>query len=141
MKRLSFFLMTMAALVMTAVGCKPDDIEPDGPTGGAKVVGTFKQAEVVAAASDLYNAWLEDSDFVPTAMTVGTTELTQPQYIYAIAKTLVDIQAKSTADVEVLSYKMADHPERDSYDALEIAVFNGPKNGEETRTLEISQLV
>lgn len=135
MKRLSFFLMTMAALVMTAVGCKPDDIEPDGPTGGAKVVGTFKQAEVVAAASDLYNAWLEDSDFVPSAMTVGSTELTQPQYIYAIAKTIVDIQAKKTDDVEVLSYKMADHPERDSYDALEIAVFNGPKNGNETEDL------
>ena len=135
MKRLSFFLMTMAALVMTAVGCKPDDITPDGPTGGAKVVGTFKQADIVAAAADLYNVWLEDSDFVPSAMTVGTTELTQPQYIYALARTLVDIQAKKTGDVEVLSYKMADHPERDSYDQLEIAVFNGPKNGTETEDL------
>ena len=135
MKRLSFFLMTMAALVMTAIGCKPDDITPDEPTGGAKVVGTFKQADIVAAAADLYNVWLEDSDFVPSAMTVGTTELTQPQYIYALAKTLVDIQAKKTDDVEVLSYKMADHPERDSYDQLEIAVFNGPKNGTETEDL------
>ena len=135
MKRLSFFLMTMAALVMTAIGCKPDDITPDEPTGGAKVVGTFAQADIVAAAADLYEAWLEDSDNVPTAMTVGTTELTQPQYIYALAKTLVDIKAESTADVEVLSYKMADHPERDSYDQLEIAVFNGPKNGTETEDL------
>lgn len=135
MKRLSFFLMTIAALVMAVVGCKPDDITPDEPTGGAKVVGTFKQADIVAAAADLYNVWLEDSDFVPSAMTVGTTELTQPQYIYALAKTLVDIQAKKTDDVEVLSYKMADHPERDSYDQLEIAVFNGPKNGTETEDL------
>ena len=135
MKRLSFFLMTIAALVMSVVGCKPDDITPDGPTGGAKVVGTFKQADIVAAAADLYNVWLENSDFVPSAMTVGTTELTQPQYIYALAKTLVDIQAKKTDDVEVLSYKMAEHPERDSYDQLEIAVFNGPKNGTETEDL------
>ena len=70
MKRLSFFLMTIAALVMSVVGCKPDDITPDGPTGGAKVVGTFKQADIVAAAADLYNVWLENSDFVPSAMTV-----------------------------------------------------------------------
>ena len=135
MKRLSFFLMTMAALVMTAIGCKPDDITPDEPTGGAKVVGTFSQADIVTAAADLYEEWLENSDYVPTAMKVGTTELTQPQYIYAIAKTMTDIQAKKTDDVQVLSYKMADHPERDSYDQLEIAVFNGPKNGTETEDL------
>lgn len=135
MKRFSFFLMTIAALVMTAVGCKQDNLDPDEPTGGAKVVGTFSQAEIVAAASDLYNAWLEDSDNVPAAMTVGTTELTQPQYIYALAKTITNIQASKTEDVQVLSYKMADHPERDSYDQLEIAVFNGPKNGEETEDL------
>ena len=135
MKRFSFFLMTIAALVMTAVGCKQDNLEPDGPTGGAKVVGTFNQADIIAAASDLYSAWLEDSDNVPAAMTVGTTELTQPQYIYALAKTITDIQANKTAAVEVLSYKMADHPERDSYDQLQIAVFNGPKNGEETEDL------
>ena len=136
MKRLSFFLMAMAALVMTAIGCKPDDITPDDPsTGGAKVVGTFKQVDVVAAAADLYEAWLEDSDNVPAAMTVGTAELTQPQYIYAIAKAIVDIKDGKSDDIEVLSYKMADHPERDSYDALEIAVFNGPKNGDETEDL------
>ena len=128
--------MTIAALVMTAVGCKdPVEIDPDTPIDGAKVVGTFKQAEIVAAASGLYEAWLEDSDNLPASMTVGSTELTQPQYIYALAKTMVDIQAKSTADVDVLSYKMADHPERDSYDQLEIAVFNGPKNGDETEDL------
>lgn len=127
--------MTMAALVMTAVGCKPNEIDPEEPVDGAKVVGTFKQADIVAAASGLYEVWLEDSDNIPAAMTVGSTELTQPQYIYALAKTIVDIQAKSTADVDVLSYKMADHPERDSYDQLEIAVFNGPKNGNETEDL------
>lgn len=128
--------MSVAALVMLAIGCKPEDPIEGGETGGgAKVVGTFKQADVVAAAAALYEAWLEDSDNLPAAMTVGTTELTQPQYIYALAKTIVDIQAGSKADVEVLSYKMADHPERDSYDQLEIAVFNGPKNGEETEDL------
>lgn len=135
MKRFSFFLMTIAALVMTVVGCKQNNLDPDEPTGGAKVVGTFAQADIVAAASDLYSAWLEDSDNVPAAMTVGTTELTQPQYIYALAKAITNIQANKTEDVQVLSYKMADHPERDSYDQLEIAVFNGPKNGEETEDL------
>lgn len=127
--------MTMAALVMTAIGCKPDDITPDDSTGGAKVVGTFAQADVVAAAADLYEAWLEDSNNVPSAMTVGTTELTQPQYIYAIAKAIVDIKDGKTSDIEVLSYKMADHPERDSYDQLEIAVFNGPKVDTENEDL------
>ena len=128
--------MSVVALAMLAIGCKPDDPIEGGETGGgAKVVGTFKQADVVAAAAALYEAWLEDSNNLPAAMTVGTTELTQPQYIYALAKTIVDIQAGSKADVEVLSYKMADHPERDSYDQLEIAVFNGPKNGEETEDL------
>lgn len=128
--------MSVAALLMLVIGCKPDDIIEGGPgDGGAKVVGTFKQADVVAAAADLYEAWLEDSNNLPAAMTVGSTELTQPQYIYALAKTIVDIQAKSTADIDVLSYKMADHPERDSYDQLEIAVYNGPKNGEDTEDL------
>ncbi|MBQ3207816.1 MAG: hypothetical protein IJB38_07430 [Bacteroidales bacterium] len=136
MKRLSFFLMSVAALLMLVTGCKPDDPIEGGPgDGGAKVVGTFKQADVVAAAADLYEAWLEDSNNLPAAMTVGSTELTQPQYIYALAKTIVDIQAKSTADIDVLSYKMADHPERDSYDQLEIAVYNGPKNGDDTEDL------
>lgn len=128
--------MSVAALLMLVTGCKPDDPIEGGPgDGGAKVVGTFKQADVVAAAADLYEAWLEDSNNLPAAMTVGSTELTQPQYIYALAKTIVDIQAKSTADIDVLSYKMADHPERDSYDQLEIAVYNGPKNGEDTEDL------
>ena len=128
--------MSVMALSVLFTGCeKPIEEDPDQPQGGAKVVGTFKQADIVAAAAGLYEAWLEDSDNVPAAMTVGSTELTQPQYIYAVAKTIVDIQAKSTADVDVLSYKMADHPERDSYDQLEIAVFNGPKNGDETEDL------
>lgn len=128
--------MSVAALLMLVTGCKPDDPIEGGPgDGGAKVVGTFKQADVVAAAADLYEAWLEDSNNLPAAMTVGSTELTQPQYIYALAKTIVDIQAKSTADIDVLSYKMADHPERDSYDQLEIAVYNGPKNGDDTEDL------
>lgn len=136
MKRFSFFLMAMATLVMTAIGCKdPVEIDPDTPTDGAKVVGTFKQAEIIAAASDLYEFWLENSDNVPTTMTVGSTELTQPQYIYALAKTMTDIQAGKKDDVEVLSYKMATNPERDSYDQLEIAVFNGPKNEENTEDL------
>ena len=135
MKRLSFLLMSVMALAMLFTGCREKEIDPDTPTDGAKVVGTFKQAEIVAAAADLYEAWLEDSDNLPASMTVGSTELTQPQYIYAVAKAIVDIQANSTADIDVLSYKMADHPERDSYDQLEIAVFNGPKNENETEDL------
>ena len=72
--------MSVAALLMLVTGCKPDDPIEGGPgDGGAKVVGTFKQADVVAAAADLYEAWLEDSNNLPAAMTVGSTELTQPQ--------------------------------------------------------------
>lgn len=127
--------MPIVALSVMLIGCKPDEITPDGPdTGGAKVVGTFKQADIIAAASELYNTWIDDASIAET-MTVGTTELTRPQYLYAIAKTFVDIAAGSSADVEVLSYKMAEHPERDSYDQMEIAVKNGPKNGENTEDL------
>lgn len=135
MKRILSFITPFLALSMMLIGCKPDEITPDGPdTGGAKVVGTFKQADIVAAASELYDVWIEDASIAET-MTVGTTELTRPQYLYAIAKTFIDINAGSSADVEVLSYKMAEHPERDSYDQMEIAVKNGPKNGENTEDL------
>lgn len=135
MKRFSFITMAVMALAMFFTGCqKPEPIGPEEPTGGAKVVGTFKQADIVAAAYDMYNVWVEEPE-IAAEMTVGGTALTQPQYIYALAKTITDIQAGKKDDVKVLSYKMAEHPERDSYDLLEMSVFNGPKNGENTEDL------
>lgn len=132
MKKISFILMTVMAFAMLFTGCKPDNGPNDKDE--AKVVATLKQADIIQAAKAAYNAWL-DTPEIPTELTVGTTTLTQPQYIYALAKVITDIQAGSKADVKVLSYKMADYPDRDSYDQLEIAVFNGPKNGDETEDL------
>ncbi len=125
-------LMTVMAFTMLFTGCKPNDGPNDDD--GAKVVATLKQADIIQAAKAAYNIWV-DTPEIPTEITVGATTLTQPQCIYALAKVIVDIEAGNKGDVKVLSYKMADYPDRDSYDQLEIAVFNGPANGTETEDL------
>ena len=135
MKTLKYFLYSVMSAAVLFTGCKKEEeVTPDTPTDGAKVVATLKQADVVSAAADLYKAW-EDDSAIPTEMSVGGASLTQPQYIYAIAKVITDIKAGSTADVAVLSYRMAESPERDSYDKEEIAFANGPANGKETEDL------
>ena len=121
---------------MLFTGCKKEDplVPDDTPTDGAKVVATLKQADVIAAAADMYKAW-DESRKIADKMKVGSTELTQPQYIYALAKVVTDIKDGKNTDVDVLSYRMAESPDKDSYDKEEIAVFNGPANGDETEDL------
>ena len=136
MKSLKYFLFAVAASAMLFAGCKKEDplVPEDTPTDGAKVVATLKQADVIAAAADMYNAW-DESRKIAESMKVGNTELTQPQYIYALAKVVVDIKDGKKTDVDVLSYRMSESPDKDSYDKDEIAVFNGPANGDATEDL------
>ena len=131
MKTLKYFLFAVAASAMLFAGCKKEDplVPDDTPTDGAKVVATLKQADVVAAAADMYKAW-DESRKISENMKVGSTELTRPQYLYALAKVVTDIKDGKTNDVDVLSYRMAESPDKDSYDKEEIAVVNGPENGD-----------
>ena len=131
MRKSRYFLMTAAALVCLFSGCNKQPEEQTEPQGGA---GTFKLAEIVDAAADAYKAWEEKETFAET-IKVGTKDLSTPEYQFAICSALVNISAGKKDDITVLSYKKADHPERDSYDKETIAVSNGPKNGEETEDL------
>ena len=125
-------MLPILATAMLFTGCKDgNNIEPEEP---AKSVGTFTQTALVEAIADMYAEW-ESTTTIPEQLTVSGTALTTPQYQYAMAKLLVSIRDGNTADIEVLSYKAAEHPERDSYDADEIAVFNGPENEGNTEDL------
>lgn len=125
-------MLPILATAMLFTGCKDKNgLEPEEP---AKSVGTFTQAALVEAIADMYAEW-ESTTTIPEQLTVSGTALTTPQYQYAMAKLLVSIRDGNTADIEVLSYKAAEHPERDSYDADEIAVFNGPENEGNTEDL------
>ena len=132
MRKFRFFLMTAAILAAGITGCK----EPDQPVdpSGADAIGTFKVADIVDAAASAYTAWENGEEF-PTSFEIGGKTLNTPQYQYAICKALVNLVAGDKGDIDVLSYKPAEHPERDSYDKENIAVSNGPKNGEETEDL------
>ena len=132
MKKVKSFMLPILATAMLFTGCKDgNNIEPEEP---AKSVGTFTQTALVEAIADMYAEW-ESTTTIPQELTVSGTVLTTPQYQYAMAKLLVSIRDGNTADIEVLSYKEAEHPERDSYDAEEIAVFNGPENEGNTEDL------
>ena len=133
MKKINF-LLPLLALAMLFAGCKPDEITPDpGPNTDVNAVGTFTQTELVSAVDEFYKTW-EEELVIPQEMSVSGKTLTFPQYIYAMSKLLVDIKDGKTSDIDVLNFKAPDHPERDSYDKQEIAVFNDAK-GEDLGTI------
>lgn len=134
MKKFNLFLLPLCATALLFAGCEKDNGTQDDDNSNVNSVGTFTQAAVIDAVADMYAAWEADAT-IPQSMKVGDADLTLPQYQYAMAKVMVDLRNGSTADVEVINCKAADHPDRDSYDAEEIAVFNGPANGEETEDL------
>ena len=131
MKKFRFFLMTSVALMVAFSGCKKNEIEPENPEN---YVGTFKLTEIVDAAASAYATWEETESFAAT-IKVGAKDLSTPEYQYAICKALVNLSAGKKDDIDVLTFKAADHPDRDSYDKETIAVTNGPKNGDETEDL------
>ena len=132
MKKFRFFLMTSVALMVAFSGCKKNEIE--GPENPENYVGTFKLTEIVDAAAGAYAAWEETESFAAT-IKVGSKDLSTPEYQYAICKALVNLSAGKKDDIDVLTFKAADHPDRDSYDKETIAVTNGPKVGEDTEDL------
>ncbi len=131
-----FLWYTLAALLTVSAlsSCHKDpEVDPEEPSN---VVATVTASNLLDAAAAAYETWEEDTT-IPTTLQVGSGAfaLTLPQYQYAIAKLLVNLAAGDKSDVQVLGFKAADHPERDSYDQKEIAVTGGPKITEGTEDL------
>ena len=131
MKKLLWY--TLAALAAAAVfsSCREKPEPEPEPTN---VVATVSASALLDAAAAAYDAW-EENTTIPESLTVGGKTLTLPQYQYAICKLLADLASGGKSDIDVIGYKAADHPERDSYDQKEIAVTGGPKINEGTEDL------
>ena len=125
MKRtLKYLLAALAVASLFLVSCKKH--EEEDPTDET-VVATLGASDLVDAVAGMYAEW-EESTTIAESLKVGSKELTLPQYQYAMCKLIVNLKANDKSEIKVLDYKPADHPERDSYDKDEIAVFNGPSN-------------
>ena len=135
MKRTLYYLLTVvAASALFFSSCNKDkDINGEDP-GKEKAVATLTAASLTDAVAAMYSEW-EENTTIAEKLTVGSTELTLPQYQFAMCKLLVNLSKNDKSDIKVLNYKAADHPERDSYDKDEIAVVGGPANGENTEDL------
>ncbi len=124
MKKIFNYLVSFLAISLALVACKKEEPTPD-PT---PVGGGFKINEVVAAASEAYSTW-EDAREIPASFTVAGKTLSASDFFFVEATALVEISEGSQAEISVVSYKAAASPDKDSYDATEIAVTNGPKDG------------
>ena len=124
-------MIAVLAAGVLFIGCKNNN-EIDKPD--AKAVATLTSDELINAVAAMYAQWEEDTT-IPETLTVGSVELTLPQYQYAMCKLIDNLAKGDKSKVDVLNYKAADHPERDSYDEDEIAVVNGPANNSETEDL------
>lgn len=131
MKKMRFFLMTVFAFTTLITGCKKNEINEQTDQNS---VGQFSHSELVEAFSRMYSAW-EESTTLPETLKVGSVDLTKPQYQFALCKLLLNINDGDKSDINVLNYKPADHPDRDSYDKETIAVSKGPQNGDNTEDL------
>ena len=83
MKKLRFFLVSVAAMAMMFTGCKntKETPAPDNSVGKA----TLTDVVNVAAAS--YKTW-EDGEEFPTTFKVGKLDLSIAEYQFAICKAL-----------------------------------------------------
>lgn len=134
MKKVFYLFISLFAAAALFTGCKNTNTdEPEG--GDVKVVATVSQSSLIDAVAKMYEAWTEDTT-IPSTLTVDGTALTLPQYQYAMCKLLTDLKAGSSKSVDVLSFKEADHPDRDSYDKETIAVVNGASNSYESGATE-----
>ncbi|MBQ0093285.1 MAG: BACON domain-containing protein [Bacteroidales bacterium] len=124
MKKIFNYLVSFLAISLALVACKKEEPTPD-PT---PVGGGFKINEVVAAASEAYSTW-EDAREIPASFTVAGKTLSASDFFFVEATALVEISEGSQAEIAVVPYKAAASPDKDSYDATEIAVTNGPKDG------------
>lgn len=131
MKTNHFLILSIFAAV-ALFGCNREQREQ--PTG-TKVVATISQSDLASAVAAMYATW-EETTVIPNTLNVGGKDLTLPQYQYAMCKFLVDLKAGKKSDIDVLNFKAAEHPDRDSYDLAVIAVMNGPANSIESGATE-----
>lgn len=123
MKKISYYFVSLLALAMTVIACTPKEDPTPVPAGDG-----FKLNEVVAAAAEAYSTW-EDEREIPASFTVAGKTLSASEFLFAEATALVEISESKADDIKVVTYKAAAAPDKDSYDATEIAVVNGPKDG------------
>ncbi len=125
MKKFWSILLTALALVGIMSSCTK---EKEDKNDDVNSIATLSQSDLVDAFASAYAEW-ENTTTIPESVTVGSTTLTLPQYQYALCKVVSNLGAGTTGgDVDVLNYKAADHPDRDSYDAEEIAVSGGDES-------------
>lgn len=131
MKKLLWYTLATLAAAAVFSSCKEKPEPEPEPTN---VVATVNASDLLDAAAAAYAAWEEDTT-IPSTLQVGGKSLTLPQYQYAICKLLTNLASGDKGSIDVIGYKEADHPERDSYDQKEIAVTGGPKITEGTEDL------
>ena len=130
MKKFFLYLTAGLAALIAFSSCNKKEPAEEYPS---EAMAKVTHDAVIRAAAKAYAVW-EDETVLPEKLSVegeaitkaGVLELTQPQYQYALAQTLVDIVAGKNDDVIVLGYKPAQYPDRDSYDEKEIPVTDGP---------------
>lgn len=119
MKKIWIYMISLAIFAGLFSACKKDskDNDPD-----VKPVATVSQQDLTGAFASLYSEW-EKTTTIPSSLDVAGKSLTQPQYQQALCALVVNLTSgKTSGDIDVLNYKPADHPERDSYDVETIAV-------------------
>ena len=131
MKKLLWYTLAAFAAAAAFSSCREKPEPEPEPTN---VVATVNASELLDAAAAAYAAW-EENTTIPTTLQVGGKSLTLPQYQYAICKLLTNLASGDKGSIDVIGYKEADHPERDSYDAKEIAVTGGVKISEGTEDI------
>ncbi len=119
MKKIWSYLIALVCVACVCVSCNKDNKEDNG--NDVKAVATVSQSAAIDAFADMYAAW-ETNTVIPETVTVSGNTLTQPQYQWALCTLIENLVNGKSADIDVLNYKAADHPERDSYDAETIAV-------------------
>lgn len=124
MKKIYSILLALSAFAFAMTSCNKPEPEPD-PSKGE----TLKSSDLIEAVCDFYEAW-EESRVVPDNFNVGAKTLNLSEFLYAEAVQLVNIASGNTGDVSYSSCKAASNPDRDSYDKDEIAVKNGPADGQ-----------
>lgn len=114
------FFIALIALISFAAVFSSCDKTPEGED--VKAVATISQQDLVDAFAKMYSEW-EENTTIPSSLAVAGKNLTLPQYRYALCKLVANLTSgQMTGNIDVLNYKAADHPERDSYDMETIAV-------------------
>ncbi len=118
MKKIWNLITALACIAVACASCQKEESKQDSDV---KPVATLSQQDAIDAFAAMYAEW-EETTVIPESVKVGGQTLTQPQYQWALCTLVGNLVEGKSADIEVLNYKAADHPDRDSYDAETIAV-------------------